>query len=50
METGRRMRESNISFEALEKQRQELSARTGHAARLRCHRPKMLSVYLKPGS
>jgi hypothetical protein len=49
-EMGRRMRDAKIPYEALEKQLHELSARTGQAARLRCHRPKMLSVYLKAGS
>jgi hypothetical protein len=49
-QTGRRMREANIPYEDLERRRRELSASTGAAARLRCHRPKMLSVYLKAGS
>jgi hypothetical protein len=49
-EKGRRMREAKIPYEALEKQRRELSASTGQSARLRCHRPKMLSVYVKAGS
>jgi len=48
-EMGRRMRDSKIPYDDLEKRRCELSASTGHAARLRCHRPKMLSVYRKPG-
>ena len=49
-ELGRRMRDAKIPYETLEKQLHELSASTGHAARLRCHRPKMLSVYLKASS
>jgi hypothetical protein len=49
-ELGRRMREAEIPYEDLEKRRRELSASTGKTARLRCHRPKMLSVYVKAGS
>ena len=49
-EKGRRMREAKIPYEDLERRRREVSAATGQAARLRCHRPKMLSVYLKAGS
>lgn len=49
-ETGRRMRDANIPYEELERRRREVSASTGQSARLRCHRPKMLSVYLKAGS
>ena len=46
-ETGRRMREANIPYEALERQRIELGAATGDVARLRCRRPTVLSVYRK---
>jgi hypothetical protein len=49
-EVGRRMRDANIPYEELEGRRREVSASLGQAARLCCHRPKMLSVYLKPGS
>jgi hypothetical protein len=50
VEKGRRMRDANISYADLEKRQREISASRGQAARLRCHRPKMLSVYLKAGS
>jgi hypothetical protein len=49
-ETGRRMREAKIPYEDLENRRRELSASGNQAARLLCHRPKVLSVYLKAGS
>ena len=49
-EMGRRMRDASIPYEDLERRRREVSASTEHAARLRCHRPKMLSVYLRAGS
>ena len=47
VETGRRMREARIPYDALERQRSELGEATGEAARLRCRRPTVLSVYRK---
>jgi hypothetical protein len=49
-ELGRRMRDANIPYEELEGRRREVSTSSGQAARLCCHRPKMLSVYLKASS
>ena len=48
-ETGRRMREAKIPYDELEMRRNELSVATGQAARLRCQRPSILSVYRKAG-
>lgn len=49
-ETGRRMREAKIPYQELEAKRNELSAASGQAAQLRCHRPTMLKVYRRLGS
>jgi len=42
----RKLRGAEIPYEELEERRRELSAE-GQAARLRCHRPWMLSTYRK---
>ena len=43
---ARKLREIDIPYEELEERRRELSA-DGQPARLRCHRPWMLSTYHK---